>query len=85
MLTVILAGGLYVDVGWATATIVLFVLLTFLLASVVILEFINIHLPYSKFATEDELKQNPLQMIFGKRVSSKAGFFILYFLPFISY
>jgi hypothetical protein len=87
--TPVVAGGLYVDIKLNTPlNVAIFAILLLLLSSIVATELLNIHVPYSKFAQEDAIRELPAQFLrraFSAQMSSRKGFFILYFLPLISY
>ena len=88
-MTPISVGGLYVDVPLDNSlNIAILVTLVVLLASIVATELFNIHVPYSKFAQDDAIKELPAQMlrnVFHMQINSRVGFFILYFVPLVSY
>jgi len=82
------AGGLFVNVGLASqANVAVFSTLLILFSLTVVAEAL-LHIPYSKFAKEDALKEMPiggLKSVFNKQLSGRTAFFICYLAPLLSY
>jgi hypothetical protein len=89
-LTPVLGGGMYVDVqiGASAENSVAFAFILLILVVFVGSEVTGWHVPYSKFAKEDQVNKLPLnvlQKLFAAQMGSRLGFFILYFSPIIAY
>jgi len=87
--TSISAGGLFVNVSLNDPrNVAVLVFMVFVGAFFALSEHFNLHMPYSKFAREDtlgEVKLQWFQKLFRARMPSRPGFFLLYFVPFVSY
>lgn len=82
-------GGLYVDVPLVGATnIAVFTVMLILALTLALSEILNLHFPYSKFAAPEAIEQLPGQRVrnlFGTRISSRKGMFLIYIVPLITY
>lgn len=88
--TGIYAGGLFVDVKldgepWNGA---IFGILLAITVSIAATEVLQIHVPYSKFAHDDAIKELPincLQKVFSSKLEARFGYFLFYAIPLLSY
>ena len=87
--TGIQGGGMYVDVKLDTAlNIGLFAFVLPVFTVMATSEYLHLHIPYSKFASEDmiqELPGNAMRKAFQAQIASRTGMFFIYIVPLLSY